>query len=115
MRHSSRYPLIKNIADECRGQDLNLRTVEDWDLIPAPLTKLGDPCSNFATQRVYIKTLGGFQKKIEQQVSEPSAALIWPMSNTMHSNPLSSSAFLTDGYPSAMITLLPGSPIVLQP
>tara|TARA_A100001037_G_scaffold303810_1_gene338807 strand:+ start:975 stop:1151 length:177 start_codon:yes stop_codon:yes gene_type:complete len=43
---------------ECRGQDLNLRTVEDWDLIPAPLTKLGDPCSNFATLRVYIKTLG---------------------------------------------------------
>ena len=45
-------------VEECRGQDLNLRTVEDWDLIPAPLTKLGDPCSNFATLRVYIKTLG---------------------------------------------------------
>ena len=28
----------------CRGQDLNLRTVEDWDLIPAPLTKLGNLC-----------------------------------------------------------------------
>ena len=28
----------------CRGQDLNLRTTEDWDLNPAPLTKLGNPC-----------------------------------------------------------------------
>jgi hypothetical protein len=28
----------------CRRQDSNLRTVTDWDLIPAPLTKLGDSC-----------------------------------------------------------------------
>ena len=39
----------------CRGQDLNLRTITDWDLIPAPLTKLGDPCSNLPTLRAYIK------------------------------------------------------------
>ena len=30
----------------CRRQDSNLRTVTDWDLIPAPLTKLGDSCSS---------------------------------------------------------------------
>ncbi len=38
----------------CRRQDSNLRTVTDWDLIPAPLTKLGDSCciSNGIT-RVY--------------------------------------------------------------
>ena len=27
----------------CEEQDSNLRTVTDWDLIPAPLTSLGDP------------------------------------------------------------------------
>ena len=32
----------------CRGQDLNLRTTEDWDLNPAPLTKLGNPCLTLA-------------------------------------------------------------------
>ena len=32
------------LEGRCRGQDSNLRTIEDWDLIPAPLTKLGNPC-----------------------------------------------------------------------
>ena len=43
----------------CRGQDLNLRTTEDWDLIPAPLTKLGNLCkSNPATDHFLIKATG---------------------------------------------------------
>ena len=39
---------------ECRGQDSNLRTHRDWDLIPAPLTKLGNPCFNRSSRRAYI-------------------------------------------------------------
>lgn|GEM_PF-4436780 len=41
---------------ECRRQDSNLRTVTDWDLIPAPLTKLGDSCAVWGSRPAYINT-----------------------------------------------------------
>ncbi len=41
---------------ECRRQDSNLRTVTDWDLIPAPLTKLGDSCAVWGSHPAYINT-----------------------------------------------------------
>ena len=37
-----------SVSIECREQDLNLRTPRDWDLNPAPLTKLGYPCAGRA-------------------------------------------------------------------
>jgi hypothetical protein len=52
-RLNQRVPFVWN-NNKCRGQDLNLRTITDWDLIPAPLTKLGNPCSEFATLHAYI-------------------------------------------------------------
>tara|TARA_B100000809_G_scaffold239432_1_gene260976 strand:- start:582 stop:860 length:279 start_codon:yes stop_codon:yes gene_type:complete len=45
-KFATKYPTI--LQGWCRGQDLNLRTNMDWDLIPAPLTKLGNPCLTFA-------------------------------------------------------------------
>ena len=44
------------LREECRRQDSNLRTVTDWDLIPAPLTKLGDSCGNLRSRLAYINT-----------------------------------------------------------
>ena len=41
-RHGTR--MASALVMWCRRQDSNLRTVTDWDLIPAPLTKLGDSC-----------------------------------------------------------------------
>ena len=35
---------------------MNLRTVTDWDLIPAPLTKLGDSCAIRGSRHAYINT-----------------------------------------------------------
>src|SRR6056300_926382 len=43
-------------CEECRRQDSNLRTVTDWDLIPAPLTKLGDSCADLRSVLAYINT-----------------------------------------------------------
>ena len=46
----------KRGKSECRRQDSNLRTVTDWDLIPAPLTKLGDSCADWGSRPAYINT-----------------------------------------------------------
>ena len=49
-------PCAVVICEECRRQDSNLRTVTDWDLIPAPLTKLGDSCADIGSHPAYINT-----------------------------------------------------------
>ena len=49
-------PYVAAYRKECRRQDSNLRTVTDWDLIPAPLTKLGDSCADLGSHPAYINT-----------------------------------------------------------
>ena len=49
-------PCVAVRCEECRRQDSNLRTVTDWDLIPAPLTKLGDSCASLGSHLAYINT-----------------------------------------------------------
>ena len=56
MMLGSRGALHKCFREECRRQDSNLRTVTDWDLIPAPLTKLGDSCADLRSVLAYINT-----------------------------------------------------------
>ena len=64
---------------------MNLRTTEDWDLIPAPLTKLGNPCKSVpATDHFLIKATG-----LEVPDSEPpfsssrfSPAHSWPLTES---------------------------------
>ena len=50
----------------CRGQDLNLRTTEDWDLNPAPLTKLGNLCKSIPAPDHFLIKATGFNRPFIQ-------------------------------------------------
>ena len=68
----------------CRRQDSNLRTVTDWDLIPAPLTKLGDSCSDLnGITGVYQH----IQSKYTNYPSEWFAWLVICWHSTTHAQP----------------------------
>ena len=70
---------------ECRRQDSNLRTVTDWDLIPAPLTKLGDSCAGCRSRLAYINTATPAHARSSKNTATSSRVLRW-MSGTVASS-----------------------------